>query len=241
MTAYFDPILQVHHRLPVTFAMTYCFYLAPQVPDEARRLFDAAVVGSGISRDGVGDLGAHRINAMAWFLAREWGIRELEDGVRGAIEQGEEPTWDRGRGEFTWGLGLGEEHPRGQYNGFLAAAEALSAGGWERLSAAPLAGLTARSGQPQQSGEPGLPGLVEGVDFPAVALGEARWLEGTLRLGVRPRGADVEGETTEFRITGLADPSRWRVEGEARLEVRGRELIVETAVRNQRLVLLPTE
>ena len=74
VTAYYDPILDVHHRLPVTFAMTYCFYLAPQVPEEARRLFDAAAASGGISSEGIADLAGHRINAIAWFLSREWGL-----------------------------------------------------------------------------------------------------------------------------------------------------------------------
>ncbi len=51
VTAYYDPMLEVHHLLPVAFAMTYCFYLAPQVPEEARRLFDAAAASAGISSD----------------------------------------------------------------------------------------------------------------------------------------------------------------------------------------------
>jgi hypothetical protein len=246
VTAYYDPVLDVHHRLPTTFAMTYCFYLAPQVPEEARRLFDAAAAGSGISSDGVTNVGSPRINAIAWFLSREWGMQALEGALRESLEAHYEPTWDRGRGEFTWELGLGEEHPRGQYNGFLAAGEAVSAGAWSALSSAPL---------------PAQPGLVEGVDFPSVALAEARWLEGALHLRLDPQSEEArsarEARPTSFRVCGLEDPSRWRLQGEGRGEGRGKgqgegrgesrvrtsgsDLVVETTIRDQRLVLLPTE
>lgn len=226
VTAYYDPLLDVHHRLPVSFAMTYCFYLAPQVPDEARRLFDAAAADAGISTKGVENLSGHRINAMAWFLAREWGLADLEATLRSALEASYEPTWDRTHGEFTWGLGLAEKDPRGQYNGFLAAAEAASEGAWARLSAAPL---------------PAQPGLVEGVDFPSVALAEARWDAGKLRLRLQPQNEEAAGRPTRFRVTGLADPNRWRVEGDARLSSLEGDLVVETSILDHCLTLIPAE
>jgi hypothetical protein len=226
VTAYYDPILDIHHRLPTTFAMTYCFYLAPQVPEEARRLFDAAAASSGITSEEVGRVESHRINAIAWFLAREWGMEALEATLRESLDTHYEPTWDRTRGEFTWKLGLGEEHPRGQYNGFLAAGEAVSPGAWSALSAAPL---------------PAQPGLVEGVDFPTVALAEARWEQGALRLRLHPQSAKAEGTLTKFSIAGLEDPTRWRLEGDGRTSRNGAELVVETTVRDHRLALVPSE
>ncbi len=48
----------------------------------------------------------------------------MEARLAAAIEASYEPSWDMTRGEFTWGLGLDEPHPRGQFNAFLAAAEA---------------------------------------------------------------------------------------------------------------------
>ncbi len=226
MTAYYDPILDVHHRLPVTFAMTYCFYLAPQVPEEARRLFDAGAASAGISSDGITDLAGHRINAIAWFLSREWSLNELEAAIHSGLDANYEPTWDRTRGEFTWGLGLGEEYPRGQYNGFLAAAEVVSPGAWARMSEAPL---------PKQ------PGLVEGVDFPRLALAEARWEGDALRLRLHPQCDEALERPTLFRVTGLDDPDRWRVEGDARLVSAAGDLVVETLVRDHRLTLRPAE
>ena len=60
--------------------------------------------------------------------------------------------------------------PRGQFNAFLAAAEATGPGEWTRLSAAPL--------------EP-CPQLVD-VDFPAMAFTRAEWVDGNLHLRLAP-------------------------------------------------------
>ncbi|NCG38647.1 MAG: hypothetical protein GWP48_14135, partial [Actinobacteria bacterium] len=46
-TLYYDPMLDVHHRLPAAAANVTSFYAAAQVPDEARRLWDAACVSAG--------------------------------------------------------------------------------------------------------------------------------------------------------------------------------------------------
>ncbi len=226
MTAYYDPVLDIHHRLPTTFAMTYCFYLAPQVPEEARRLFEAAATSAGISNGEVGNVENVRILAIAWFLSREWGIDSLETALRQSLEAHCEPTWDRTRGEFTWELGLAEEHPRGQYNGFLAAGEAVSPAAWSSISAAPLA---------EQ------PGLVDGVDFPIVALAEARWDRGALRLRLHPQHDEADGTPTQFRVTGLEDAARWRLKGDGSARVDGTELIIDTTVRDHRLALVPSK
>lgn len=144
------------------------------------------------------------------MLAREWGLTDLEARLRAAIEESYEPTWDRDRGEFTWGLGLGEEHPRGQYNAFLAAADAAAPGLWSRLSAAPL--------QPS-------PQVVD-IDFPTVAVRRAEWVRGALHLGLEPLHENPRGRTT-FRIVG-AEPRIWDfmgVEG-ASIEYRASGVIV---------------
>jgi hypothetical protein len=88
---------------------------------------------------------------------------------------------------------------------------------------------------------PEQPGLVEGVDFPTVALAEARWVEDTLCLRLHPQNDEALGRPTSFRVTGLDDPDRWRVEGDARLVSRARDLVVETSARDQRLTLRPAE
>ena len=129
-------------------------------------------------------------------MAREWGRDDIEANLVEAIEASYEPTWDRERaGEVTWGLGLDEEHPRGQFNAFLAAAEAAGPGRWARLSAAPLERC---------------PQVVD-VEFPRVALRRAEWVDGVLHLRLAPL-ADRPQERTAFRVVG-AGSGPWRVVG----------------------------
>lgn len=122
-------------------------------------------------------------------------MTDIEKHLASAIERSFEPTWDVATGEFTWGMGLDEPHPRGQYNAFLAAAEAAGPGRWERLSSAPI--------------EP-CPQIV-GVDFPNMAFDRAEWVDGNLHLGLAPR-VEEPGRFTNFRIVG-AEPRMWEVVG----------------------------
>ncbi len=195
-TFYYDPQIDIHHRLPVRAATASCFYSAPQTPEDSRRLFDAAVASAGFDRDPLPEFAERRGPAVALALAREWRLEALEVRLAEAIEARFEPTWDRERAEFTWGLGLGEPHPRGQYNAFLATAEAVAPGAWARLSEAPLAPC------PQ----------VVGVDFPRVALRRARWEGDALELDLDvPRPAP--DERTRFEVHGVPPGQAYRATG----------------------------
>jgi len=194
-TLYYDPTIDVHHRLPVSLALTTSYYAAPQHPNDARRLFEAAAHASGLTGDIDVPLRPTRGAGSALVLAREWDMHELAESLQRAIDASYEPTWDRETGEFTWGMGLDEPHPRGQFNAFLAAAEAAGPGRWESLSAAPL---------------PGCPQVV-GVDFPTMALDRAEWIGSSLYLGLAPRFEDPNVYTT-FRIVGV-EPRQWDIGG----------------------------
>ena len=194
-TFYYDPQLDVHHRLPVAVAMTTSYYAAPQVPDDARRLFEAACVSIGLNGTRQLPLPPSRGFGSALILAREWGMDDLAQHTEAAIEASYEPTWDLDLGEFTWGMGLDEPYPRGQFNAFLAAAEAAGPGMWERLSAAPLEGC---------------PQIVD-VDFPTMAFSRAEWIEGNLHLRLAPLRQDPHAFTS-FRLIG-AEPRNWDVHG----------------------------
>jgi hypothetical protein len=194
-TFYYDPQLDVHHRLPVAAALTTSFYAAPQVPDDARRLFEAACVSIGLDGSRQLPLPASRAFASALILAREWEMHELGDRTAAAIEASYEPTWDSERGEFTWGMGLHEPNPRGQFNAFLAAAEAAGPGMWTRLSEARLEVC---------------PQIVD-VDFPAMAFSRAEWIDGNLHLRLAPL-RDDPSRSTSFRLVG-AEPRNWDVHG----------------------------
>jgi hypothetical protein len=198
VTFYYDPIIDHHHRLPISIAGLYpAYYLAPQRPVEARSLFDAALAQAGVSASGEPSVLGPRVTAIAIHLAVEWGITDLAAALRAAADQQYEPTWDRARGEFTWGFQLGEPHPRGQYNGAMAAAEAMHEGAWSRL-ATTLPG--------DRFDEP----TVEGVPFPAVAVREARWDPEAqeLRLALVPRDERVAATPVSLRITNLP-PGEW--------------------------------
>jgi hypothetical protein len=194
-TLYYDPQLDVHHRLPVATAMTTAYYAAPQAPEDARRLFDAACISIGLNGTRQPPLPASRGFGSALILAREWGMDELADHTSAMIEASYEPTWDTERGEFTWGMGLDEPHPRGQFNAFLAAAEAAGPGMWTRLSNAPLEAC---------------PQIVD-VDFPTMALSRAEWIDGNLHMRLAPRHEDPH-VFTSFRLIG-AEPRNWDVHG----------------------------
>ena len=219
VTFYYDPLLDVHHRLPVMVAVINALYLAPQRPQEARRLFDAGLGMLGALGDGPPTVIGERLTGVALLLAREWGIDDSVARLVAGSEETYEPTWDRQRGEFTWGFGLGEEHPRGQYNAIMAAAEAVTPGAWTAL---------ANEARPAPVAE------VVGVDFPTVSLRQAAWLDGALHLSTSPMSDAVVGTPTTWRITGLDDPERWTARAPDGVPVEtgtdADELVVGTAV-----------
>ena len=202
VTLYYDPILDVHHEVPVMFGMVPAPYLAPQVPDDARRLFEAGMRQFGMweSTAAVAPTGP-RASATALWMAKEWGLRPLADALAATVDEHYQPTWDHNRGEFTWGFGLDEPHPRGQYNGTMAAAQVATEHAWSRL---------ATVGPGNRFTEP----TVIGVDFPTVALSEAWWdtTQQTLFVTPQPLNDDRSGEPTTFHVIDLPDPTAWRVE-----------------------------
>ena len=181
--------------MPVSLASTTSYYAAPQVPEDARRLFLAAAASIGMDEELSLPLRPSRAYGSSLVLAREWELDDIAAHLVTAIEASYEPTWDHNTGEFTWGMGLNERYPRGQFNAFLAAAEAAGPGRWEALSAAPL--------------EP-CPQIV-GVDFPTMAFDRAEWIGSSLYLGLAPLYEDPKVYTT-FRIVGV-EPRQWDIAG----------------------------
>lgn len=209
-TLYYDPQLDVHHRLPVAAAMTTSYYAAPQAPEDAKRLFEGACRSFGLSEDPPLPLRAGRGYGSALVLAREWGMTDLEARLVNAIEASYEPTWNTDFGEFTWGMGLDEPHPRGQFNAFLAAAEASGPGRWSRLSEAPLERC---------------PQIID-VDFPNVALTRAEWIGEALHVTLAPRVENPRVMTSfRFENRGARLFSLTGIEG-ATMEVRANYTIV---------------
>ena len=219
VTLYYDPLLDVHHKLPVMVAVINALYLAPQRPDEARRLFVAGLGMLGAMGDGPPMVVGERITGVALLLAREWGLDEVATRLAAGAEASYEPAWDLERGEFTWGFGLNEEHPRGQFNAIMAAAGAVSPGAWTALATESAVAIQ---------------GEIAGVDFPTVALSRAEWLDGALHITTAPMNDRVVGAATRWRVTGLGDAASWHVTSpdaapiETRIEAG--DLVVETVV-----------
>ena len=198
VTLYYDPILDVHHEVPAMVGMVPAPYLAPQVPDDARRLFEAGMSQLGlweptgpVAPPGTAHVGDCAVDGQ--------GVGPAPHRRRARRRRSTSTTSRRGtraRGEFTWGFELDEPHPRGQYNGTMAAAQVATEGSWWRL---------ANVGPGNRFDEP----TVVGVDFPTVALREARWDPATSTLTVTPVGiGDATGRTT-FRVTTIGDPNQW--------------------------------
>lgn len=226
VTMYYDPLLDIHHQVPISPVVGKVTYLLPLVPEDARRLFDGAIEGMGGLRDEIPEAILANPRDMGTLLhaAKEWALDDLAERLQAACDEALEPTWDRGRGEFTWGCGLNEEHPRGQYNALLALAEANNEGAWTRLASQLLSDNEPR---------------VEGVDFPTVALSVARWVDGELHLRLHPQNDSFVGRGTKFRVVGLDEPAAWTVSGPGSLEVDGRDLVVSAEIGDEALILRP--
>jgi hypothetical protein len=235
VTFYYDPIIGEHLELPVAVGAVPALYLAPQVPAEARRLWDAARAQIGmLELSGPVPLLGPRFTAHALWLAREWAVTDLADALEAACDENYPPTWDRERGEATWDFGLAEEYPRGQYNATMAAADAMTQGAWWGLANTPS---TARFAEP----------TVCDVDFPAVALTRADWDASSrrLELSLHPMNDAITGQPTSMRITGLGDPGRWTATSptsatvQIETEVRGPDLLVRTTAGRHDLTIGP--
>ena len=195
---YYDPSIDYHHLVGNVAGLTLAFQLAPQKREEAELLFDAAAEASGWkSLDPVRESGRDlttlqptpRDTLMGLVLAKEFGERDIYAKLKDHAEANYEPTWNPENGEFTWGFGLGEPHPRGQYNAVMMTAEAGSEGAWWRIFNEPnLVKFT----------EP----TVHSVDFPTVCLSQA-WYDAPRRRLIVSTDAGApgaEGNPTTFRV-----------------------------------------
>lgn len=211
MTLYYDPILDVHLRLPTFTAVMNTLYLGPQVPDDSRRLFDAATEQFGMhTGDGPTLAMNERSSGIAWLVARDWGLDDLAARLQAGCESRYEPGWHGD--EFWWELGLDEPYPRGQLNAILAAAEATSTGSWTALATeyTPYSGPELR-----------------GVDLDTIAITQASWTGERLLIGVAAASGDAKSRPTSFRVRGLDRGASWVVDGDATLRSAGDEAIVE--------------
>jgi hypothetical protein len=198
---YYDPIIDYLHPGSPQFAVYVAFYLAPQKPDDARRLFRWAAEAYHWTGDGdVRALRDPRVAALGLVLAKELGETTAYARLGEYAERMYEPHWDHARGEFAWGFGLGETVPRGQLNAVIMTAEVGAEGAWSRIFNRPN---LAKFGEP----------TVCGVEYPALGIARARYDAERSRLTVTTCAGDLarRGARTSFRVRQLPDPARVRV------------------------------
>ncbi len=196
MDLYYDPVVDEHVSSPMGL-IAPVWYLAPQRREIAESAWTMAATLTGLL--GGGELSGLEDPNLASLLA--WHTGEFVDGevkarLWGHLDQVFEPSWDHDLGEFTFGFGLDEPHPRGQLNARAMAGWVCTPGAWSRIFNESDQG---RFTQP----------TVGGVDFPRVAMSEARWDGTALRLAAHPQNASVAGTRTSLRITGLSPDVGW--------------------------------
>ena len=181
--------------------LTLSHELVGQKNDEAKILFKGAAeflgwTGTGPVIEGTIDNTtlepSPRGTSFGMVLAREFGEDAIYAKLRAHAEENYEPMWDGPSGEFTWGFGLNEPYPRGQLNGPMATAEAIS-----------------RNSMWGIYNKPNLRKFIEptvyGVDFPNICLTQASYDadQSVLVIATDQGLPSVSGQPTSFRITNV--------------------------------------
>ena len=213
--------------------MVPTWYFAPQRREIAEAGWQLAATINGVLRDGpISGLDEPETATMLLQFAGEFADPATKKRIWDAAEDHIEPTWNRDAGEFTLGFGLDEPHPRGQLNARAMAGWVCTEGDWARIFNAPN---LIKFDQP----------TVIGVDFPRVALSEARWDGTALHLAAHPQNAVIEGSSTKVRITNIASAERWvmiRSDGTTiSLSREEDNIIAELTVDNLPVVVRPGE
>ena len=205
------------------------WYFAPQRNDVAKSGWNTIAMASGVSGGGpIVGLDQPGGATMLLQLAGEFADPATKERIWQAAEEYLEPDWDADSGEFTFGLGLNEAYPRGQYNARLMAGWVCTKGAWSRIFNAPNL---------IKFDEP----TVAGVDFPRVALSEARWDGRSLRIAAHAQNASLNGTRTKVKITNVASVEGWVMTGpngeKVALDGCGDHVEVELTVDNQVVVI----
>jgi hypothetical protein len=194
---YYDPVVDEHVGRGPMGVIAPAWYIAPQRNEVALVGWKTALAMSGVMSDGP-NVGL-QTPEMATFilqLSGEFADPETKQLIWNAAEELIQPTWDVETGEFTLGLGLNEEYPRGQLNARMMAGWVCSQGAWSRIFNKPD---LAKFSQP----------TVEGVDFPRVALSEAKWDGEALHLAAHAQNDKSAGTTTTLKLTNVASTNGW--------------------------------
>jgi len=226
---YYDPVVDEHVGNGPMGLIAPTWYFAPQKREVARAGWEMAATFNSAFGDGrITGLDNPAGATMLLQVAGEFADPEIKARIWAAAEEYIEPSWEKERGEFTLGFGLDEEYPRGQWNARTMAGWVCTEGDWNRIFNEPNF---------SKFDEP----TVTGVDFPRVALSEARWDGAALHLRAHPQNASVEGTTTKVRITNLPPAGGWaavQADGTSTpLELVGEEMLAVLRVDNQPTVI----
>lgn len=194
---YYDPVVDEHVGRSPMGLIAPAWYMAPQRNEVAQMGWKIAAAMSGVMSDGPNT--GLRTPEMATFilqLSGEFADPETKRLMWDAAEELIEPTWNVETGEFTLGLGLNEEHPRGQLNARMMAGWVCTEGAWSRIFNAPN---LAKFNQP----------TVEGVDFPRVALSEAKWDGEALHIAAHARNTKTVGTITTMKMINVESTKGW--------------------------------
>ena len=196
MDLYYDPVIDEHVSTPLAL-MAPVWYLTPQRTDMAKSAWEMAATLTGLFGDG--DLVGLDDPNLASLLAMQTG--DFTDGEAKTrlweyLDATHEPQWDNDLGEFTFGFGLGEPHPRGQLNARAMAGWVCTPGAWSRIFNDPNLG--------KFDGP-----TVSGLDFPRVAMSEARWDGAVLHLAAHAQNSSVANTQTSVHVAGLPSDDRW--------------------------------
>jgi len=207
------------------------WYLAPQSYEVAKMGWNTLAEFRGVY--GEGEISGLEDAEGATFLlqlAGEFADTATKKRIWEAAEQFIEPVRDEGTGEFTLGLGLNEAHPRGQLNARMMAGWVCEKGAWSRIFNKPNF---------SKFEEP----TVVGVDFPRIALSEARWDGQTLRVAAHAQNEKLNGLSTIVQVTNIASIGNWTItysNGEQRrLKPRNGHLDVQLIADNQAALIQP--
>lgn len=221
---YYDPVVDKHRGGSVGL-IAPAWYLAPQRREIAEAGWNMGAMIAGLHRDGdVTGVQDPRMGVMLTQLAGEFADESTKARLWTAADDHFEPTWDRDLGEFTMGFGLDEPHPRGQWNARAMAGWVCTPGAWGRIFNEPN---VAKFDEP----------TIVNVDFPRVALSEARWDGDTLHLAAQPQNASVRNTRTTITVTNLDTTEGWQLvdaTGVSRpLAPSGRDIVVELTADNE--------
>ena len=223
VTFYYDPLLDEQLRHGPGDGLPISFYVMPQDPDFAEFLYHAAVTRMGWN-DPAKELRAPadpRFLSLGLVAAREWGDDVTATRLSDHVEANYDPRYFGDQEEmFGWWFQFDEAWPRGQISALLMMSEVGGKGAWRRLFREPnLWKLDAPS--------------VEGVEFPALGIAQARndVAAGTLIVETYAADPSKKGAATSFEAFNLpsandiavrcdgASYDKWRVTGPGRIAI----------------------